>query len=508
MNHRLLSGFFWRGVGPLLVVQLTSFVSANEVSAQPTATGAPTTTTVAVPPAADSSAAPDVPPATRVETGSTAPAPEPRFLPAPPPSEPSALPVAPAPPPPTAAAPGSSIITIGGNPLKIAETPKTDISGIPGQGLTVKTGDEFSLNIRTRMQARYQVQVSQPNAAGDRTLDQIVNINTARVYLSGNALIPQLTYLFQLAVAGRDYRDGATSPIYDAYVEYKPHRDFNLQAGQFFVPFDRLRTVREWALQLAERPRPVSELTLDRDVGIQLYSDHFLADKSPVGFHLGAFGGGGTNLSLGRKPGALLVGRVELRPLGPIDDDREGDLDRRSTPGLALGAAFAANINTNRARSTTGAAYKSLSTTTNNGRVVDYYHFAADLVFKWQGLAIEAEYLLRNSPQENWTFTDAADKTTPEYTRTAAGWIAQVSYVLPFPLEFVGRLSRMHAIAPSKTDPALVSELNTRGQEIAGGINYYLNNHRFKLQADWIARLTPDFERPEHNIHVQFDATF
>lgn len=399
------------------------------------------------------------------------------------------------------------MVSIGGNPLKEAETPKTDISGIPGQGLTIKTGDAFSLNIRSRMQARYQVQVSQPNAAGERTLDQIVNINTARLYFSGNVLIPQLTYLFQLAVAGRDFRDGATSPIFDAYVEYKPHRDFNLQAGQFFVPFDRLRTVREWALQLAERPRPVSELTLDRDTGVVIYSDKFLSDSSPLAVRLGAFGGGGTNLSLGRKPGALLVGRLELRPLGTIDDDREGDLERREKPALALGGAIAANINTNRVRGTTGATYKSLTTSSYTGRVVDYVHVAADLVFKWHGFALEAEYLLRNATSaDSWNYTDAMGNNTREYTRSAYGWIVQASYVLPFPLEFVGRLSRMYAI--SKTDPALISELNTRGQELAGGVNYYFNNHRFKVQADWIARLTPDFERPEHNVHVQFDATF
>ena len=53
--------------------------------------------------------------------------------------------------------------------------------------------------------------------------------------------------------------------IYDAFLDWKAHRDISVKAGQFFVPFDRLRTVREFALQMGDRPRPVAELTLDRD---------------------------------------------------------------------------------------------------------------------------------------------------------------------------------------------------------------------------------------------------
>jgi len=382
----------------------------------------------------------------------------------------------------------------------------TDISGAPGQGLTVDVDDAFSLNIRGRLQARYQLSIAQPDADGHRALDQLVNINTLRVYLSGHVLVPNLFYLFQFAFAGRDYRDGATSPIFDAYLDYKPHRDINVQVGQFFVPFDRLRTVREWALQLADRPRPVQELTLDRDVGVVLYSDHLFAKESPVAVRLGAFGGGGTNLVNGRTPGGLFVGRVELRPLGAIDDDREGDLERKPTPRLALGAAVALNLNTNRVRSTTGATYKSPTTSSYTGGTVDYTHVATDLVFKWSGFALQAEYLLRNAARNRVLSKDAAGEQVVEFSRSGYGWILQASYVFPKPVELVGRVSRMYAL--SGTDPNFIAEVESKGQELAAGANYYINGHRFKLQADWIGRLNYQFERPEHLIHVQVDATF
>ena len=376
----------------------------------------------------------------------------------------------------------------------------SDLSGAPGKGLTVTVGDQFSLNVRSRIQLRYQLNVPPEDAAGERDLQQLVSIGTARLWFSGHVYNPKLTYMIQLALAGRDFRDGATSPIFDAYLDWKVHRDLSVRAGQFFVPFDRLRTVREFALQLADRPRPVGELTLDRDVGVTLYSDRFLGDRSPVAWRLGVFGGGGTNLSAAKEPGALLVGRIELRPLGAIDDDSEGDLERRKKPGLAIGGAFARNWNTNRLRSTSGATF--------SGGTTDYSHAAADAVLKWSGLALQAEYLWRRASIDQILSTGPDDEPVTESTRSGRGWVLQASYVFDPPIEIVGRLSRMYA--SGGTDPSFVKEADTRGQEIAAGLNYYLNGHRLKIQTDWIARTPPnfDFSRADHLVHVQLDATF
>lgn len=377
--------------------------------------------------------------------------------------------------------------------------PSFEVSGAPGQGVTLRVGEGYSLNIRSRIQLRYQLAVPNGGAGGQRDLDQLVNVGTARLWLSGHIRVPELTYMIQLAVAGRDFRDGAISPIYDAYLDWRAHRDLSVRAGQFFVPFDRLRTVREWALQMGDRPRPVLELTLDRDMGVMLYSDHFLSDHSPVAWRVGVFGGGGTNLSQGREPGALLVGRVELRPLGEIDDDKEGDHQRRPQPALALGAAIAWNANTNRVRSTTG--------TTLVGGTTDYTHVAVDLTLKWRGLALQGEYLYRRASVD--TLTSLADdgSTRTEYTRSGQGYVVQGSYTFDPPFELVARVSRMFAFAG--TSPSFATEVRDRGQELAVGANYYFDSHRLKLQADWVARMPSRFAlaRADHVVHVQLDLT-
>jgi hypothetical protein len=364
----------------------------------------------------------------------------------------------------------------------------------------VKVGDRFSLNLRSRFQLRYQLTVPPEDDSGERDVQQLVNLSTVRLWLSGHILTPKLTYMIQLALGARDYRDGAVSPLFDAYLDWKPHRDLSVRAGQFFIPFDRLRTIREFALQLPDRPRPVNEFTLDRDAGLMLYSDRFLGDRSPVAWRLGLFGGGGTNLLNGKEPGALVVGRLELRPLGPIDDDSEGDLERREKPGLAIGGALAADWNTNRLRSTTGATFA--------GGTIDTYHAAADLVFKWRGFAFEAEYLWKRSSVDQILSTDDDGEPVTEPTRSGQGWVVQASYVFDAPIELVGRLARLYA--SEGTDPRFVTEVSTRGQETAAGVNYYLNDHRLKIQAGWVGRTPTDFDfsRAEHVASVLVDATF
>lgn len=463
------------------------------------------------PPSPSSTAAPEAPaleqpPSTEPTTGSVASADPPAGEPAqaeavsdPAPAELDArVPVSPAPvsPAPTSSAPTSSAPT----GAKEKKEPEIRFKGKAGEGLTVEVGDRFSLNVRSRIQVRYQYHLSQPNSADVRSEDQVVNIGTARLWFSGKVLLPELSYMIQLAVADRDYRDGAKSPIYDAYLEWAAHRDVNLRVGQYFVPFDRLRTVREWALQMGDRPRPVAELTLDRDVGVLYFSDHFLGDESPLAVRAGVFGGGGINLSNGKEPGALFLGRVELRPLGPIDDDKEGDLERRKMPALAVGGGVAANVNTNRQRSTTGMTYV--------GGTTDYLHAAADLVFKWRGVALQAEYLWKQAAADTIESIDAAGDPLTEYTRSGQGWVLQASYTFDPPFEVVGRLSGLYAF--DGTDPAYIAEVEGRGQEIAGGVNYYFNGHKCKLQGDYIARMPHDFDISvaEHTAHVQLDVTF
>ena len=209
------------------------------------------------------------------------------------------------------------------------------------------------LALKTRVQLRYQIStdLQAPKTAADP--QQLFTVGTARVFLRGHVLERDVTYL----------------------------------------------------LQLAERPRPVSELTLDRDVGVMVYSNAFFADDSPFAFRLGAFGCGGPNQSTPKAAGILLVARVEFRPLGPIDDGEEGDLLRREKPGIALGVGAARNWNSNRQKRATGPAF--------GGGTVEQSHAVVDERFKWQGLALQGEYLWKYAAQNVIVSKNSDGSTRP-----------------------------------------------------------------------------------------------
>jgi hypothetical protein len=354
-----------------------------------------------------------------------------------------------------------------------AEDPSPTVTAAPGKGITVTSGDgRFSMNLRGRVQLRQSVYLDPPDEEGARDASVLTQIYTTRLWWGGHVLNEDTKYLLQLAVGPRDFRDGAISPIFDAYFDFTRHPNLSVRVGQLFVPFDRLRTIREFALQMPDRPRVVSELTLDRDIGAYAYSDHLGGASSPVAYRLGVFGGSGIHQLSDKPPGGLVVGRLELRPFGPVDDDSEGDLSRRETPGLAIGVAAAYNLGSTRARSTTSTVYAA--------GTADYLHLAADAVFKWRGFAWENELVVRDAAEDRIRGTDDDGNPLVEYTRSGWGFVSQPSLMVSDRSELVARYGRL--VAAKGTDPAYLDDVAGRANEVGLGANVYLNQHRFKVQ--------------------------
>jgi hypothetical protein len=380
-----------------------------------------------------------------------------------------------------------------------AESPPPTVTASPGKGLSVSTDDgKYSIGVRARFQIRESVDTTQPDDDGHRDVTMLASVRTLRLYLYGTVLDPDLAWLVQIATAQYDYRDGTTSPVFDAYVDYTRNPNLSLKVGQYFVPFDRLRTVKESALQMADRPKPVSELTLDRDVGVTLYSTHLGGENSPLGYKVGVFGGGGIDTILQKEPGRLGVARLELRPFGAFDDETEGDLQRSEDPGLLVGVGAAYNLNTNRVKSTTGAFY--------TAGTADYLSLDADAMFKVHGFAAEAEYLVRQAGQDEIRGTDADGNRITETTISGRGLVTQASMMLTAHHEVVARYTKLWA--PDGTDPTWIDTVEAKGNEAGAGVNWYLNGHKFKIQADGEALFGDAFSDAEYHAHLLLDASF
>ncbi|MDB4988649.1 MAG: Phosphate-selective porin and superfamily [Myxococcaceae bacterium] len=368
-----------------------------------------------------------------------------------------------------------------------------------GKGLVATSADKrFQLGVRPRVQLRTTLNKD------DNSSQLQATVNTLRLTIAGYALSPDLKYFIQFAFGPGDF-DGNASPIFDAYVEYGGLRDLNVRVGQYFVPFDRARTIREFALQFVDRQAVVRELSLDRDVGLMFSSQDLFGLGGRLAYNVFIGGGDGrnrvadtTNKSGPQTPGMLSVARVIVRPFGQFDDDQEGDVARSATPHMAIGAAGAYNLSSDREKSTFGNTYK-LGT-------FNYAHAEADLVFKWRGFSLLTEFLYRKANKAQNTGV-VADQTVTERSRSGYGYFAQLGQMLTSMLELTARAETLKGTNGANGKP-LRDVARVSGRQVGGGLNCYLNGHAFKLQTDYFYVFGDRFQNGAHVARLQLDATF
>jgi hypothetical protein len=384
-------------------------------------------------------------------------------------------------------------------PLVFAEEQTVKLEAAPGKGFTLSTGDErFSLQLRARAQVRDTLVVQQsPTAPASHTNE--LNVKTVRLWFTGNLFTRHLHYGIQLALGGGDFEKDSSSPIFDAYLQYTRLRDLGLRVGQYFVPFDRARTIREFALHFVDRQLVVQELSLDRDVGLTLFSDDLFGSRNIVGYAIFVGGGDGKNRFGGQSEGPIVSARLVIRPFGLFDDDQDGDLTRAPRPRLAIGIAGAYNHDTARKRSTHG------DTLVLGG--FNYVHAACDLVFKHSGFAFLGEFLYRQGTQDHH---EGQHPTTgarlDEFSRSGYGYLLEAGQMVHRNVEVVARWDQQ--FTHGATDPAYVTQVATLGKELGAGANVYLNAHYFKMQTDYALQWGDDIAGARHLWRVQLDATF
>lgn len=357
-----------------------------------------------------------------------------------------------------------------------------------GKGVTIASADDAaSINIRARLQVRGTA-VRQPAPLADTTE---IGVRRMRLVLQGNARGPALTYYVQLSFANLDMEPDLRVPLRDAYVTWTTGGRSFLRVGQMKVPFSRQRVVSSSAMQMVDRAQVVSELNLDRDVGVQFTSRAVPGGSGKVSYTLGVFGGEGRN-RLGRDAGLLYTARVEASPLGSFDDYVEADLARSPRPRLAIGGGIGYNQRTNRPRSTIGEPYVAGDFT--------YRHAEVDAVFKQRGFSLTGEWMTRQADADQRQVVASGQPTTIA-SRSAWGAYLQAGQMLTARLEVSGRYGRL--VPRPGTTAAL-----QRVDEIAAGASYYLLDHNLKVQADYGAVATGGGRPRTHLVRTQLQLYF
>ena len=365
------------------------------------------------------------------------------------------------------------------------EAPPATVTAGFGQGVLIRSADRrFSLNIRGRIQGRFTL------AERSADLQTEFQVRRMRVVLQGNALGEALTYNIQLAFSNLDTEPDLRLPLRDAYFTWAPLRDLNVRVGQMKVPFGRQRVISSSAQQFVDRSSAVAEFNLDRDVGVTLRSADLFGLGGRLSYALGVFGGDGRN-RLSETSGLLWVARVQVAPLGDYDDLVEADVQRRSTPRLAIGAAVAFNQNTRRARSTFGDSFR---------QGFDTLHAAVDLQFKWRGVSLQAEGLYRRADVD-FHEVGTGGTTLREYSRSGFGYYVQAGWLFTQHMELSARWGEIYPSAG--TDPALA-----RLRELGVGASWYFLRHDLKVQTDWFYTAGESLNDGRNQLRVQAQLYF
>jgi phosphate-selective porin OprO and OprP len=341
-------------------------------------------------------------------------------------------------------------------------------------GAFIKTKDDrFTLLTNVGVQGQYNYQWLENNT--DRTT---FTIRRARLIESGNAFYPWLKFFVQITL------EQAVN-LRDAYVTAAYYKWLTPQVGQFKVPFDREYLTSGFNLQLIERSIASTEFSLQRDVGLQV-------SGFPAGdlfeYRAGIFNGSGANQdNVNNK--FMYVGRLVLTPFGPYPYSQSA-LDTPKRPLLAIGAAgaFLPDLAPGERRSIAGV----LGSTSEVPVRSDVYQLTGDGAFKWLNFSFEGAYHYRIiDPQ----------LITRLGRQNASGYFVQAGYLIfPKHFEIAGRYSYVNPDNPVQTS-------NNNQEEVTGGLSYYFEAHRLKLQANFTYLHTQGSPRDQYDKVVRSEVT-
>lgn len=341
----------------------------------------------------------------------------------------------------------------------------------------------MGIQLRMRTQNRIDINSSYSNL-GELTETQF-RVRRMRLEAEGFIIDPRLTFEFQLGFSRDDLQeqlDDVANLLFDAFIQYALTDDLSIRFGQFVLPGNRQRVIGSRDLQLIDRSIANSAYNLDRDVGLMLMYSKKIGKAQLVYFGAMSNGVGRnildpTEIENYSAFSLAFTQRLEFLPLGRFTGDGdyfESDLLREKEPKLSVGGGYFRNNDAIRTRSQRGPQLYGTR---------DINSTFADMIFKYRGFSLMAEYLNMYSPEPI-----TQEENDFRVVQSGAGYMIQAGYVWPSLWEIAGRYS-------SRTPNSLVTAFQFPESELLLGVSRYIRGHRIKFQSD-IGYIT-DSNRPE-----------
>lgn len=345
------------------------------------------------------------------------------------------------------------------------------------KGIVFKSEDENSAKIQFNARIQNRIDLSSEGSENLSPTEILFRTRRMRLKAKGHLLDPRLTFKLELAFSRDDLSEqlGASGNIlYDAYMQYALTPSLGIRFGQFKVPGNRERVVSSGDLSMVDRSILNSAYNLDRDIGIML-----LFEKELFGYFAMLSNGEGRNiistdveLNDNNELDLSFTQRAEFLPFGQFEDGGdyfEADLLREETPKLSLGVGHSHNNDAIRSRGQRS----SLLYDTR-----DINTLFADMIFKYRGWSLMAEYMDVNSKN---AVTSSAEGNNRRAVRTGGGYMVQGGYVWPSMWGITGRYSET---TPDDEVSSLINSFYSAETEARLGLSKYIRGHRIKVQSD------------------------
>jgi phosphate-selective porin len=347
-------------------------------------------------------------------------------------------------------------------------------------GITVQAaGGEASLTLGGLLQVQFE--------DGDRGDSRFPATGEDRFYLrrarmnATGTFAEQFDFRIEFDLAGTlGSTNGLRAQMTDGYVNWNRYAGSQIRAGQFKTPFGFEQLYPDPRLLTIERSLANDRLTLNRQLGAQLWGD--LLDKH-VSYAVGVFNGNGVNNSANDNGKLLWAGRLAVTPW-------KGNLFGGSA-SWAIGGNYFQSEDT--ALSLPDFNLDSTPTTPDRDNL---------FTGKRRGYGVDSQ--LETGPFSFWVeyLQNHLEPTNarPFSRFDSDGWYAQAGFFLvPKKLQLV--------LKHETFDPSRRVSSNDVSTDTVG-LSYYLRGHNLKLQLDYLRTDLPGNTDTQNKVIMRLQAWF